>query len=250
MHNARSKPYFRLTLGCDMTRLRGFTLIELLVVIAIIAILAAILFPVFAKAREKARQASCTSNLKQLGAALAMYLQDYDECWPANNTPGYDATIEIWFPGWIANGLAPYCKNWQIFYCPSAHDQGGWQNPHDGNKRVSYCYNYFATGVAGGIPDAELTNCYAGATRVVIMWDNLGAWADAPHGTWYADWSNYLAGNASSTLCPHNGLKNWLFADGHVKAGKYDQITWDQFFGTHYLAATYQDIPMTQARPF
>ena len=66
-----------------MQRRRGFTLIELLVVIAIIAILAAILFPVFAQARDKARQAACQSNLKQLGNAVSMYLQDYDETYPA-----------------------------------------------------------------------------------------------------------------------------------------------------------------------
>src|SRR6201988_4702864 len=66
------------------TRNRGFTLIELLVVIAIIAILAAILFPVFAQAREKARQASCLSNMKQIGLGMTMYVQDYDETFPCN----------------------------------------------------------------------------------------------------------------------------------------------------------------------
>ena len=71
-----------------MQNKRGFTLIELLVVIAIIAILAAILFPVFAQAREKARQASCQSNLKQIGIAFKMYVQDYDEKWPSNHVVG------------------------------------------------------------------------------------------------------------------------------------------------------------------
>ena len=85
----------------------GFTLIELLVVIAIIAILAAILFPVFARAREKARQASCLSNVKQLNMGIQMYLQDYDEFFPIN-TP-----VRWW-------GLVyPYVKNWQIYVCPS-----------------------------------------------------------------------------------------------------------------------------------
>src|SRR5438132_10494453 len=107
---------------------RGFTLIELLVVIAIIAILAAILFPVFAQAREKARQTSCTSNLKQIGLAFKMYIQDYDERWPkcdpypnGPNTPGTTGShgTDFGWDGWISNALIPYTKNQGIYICPS-----------------------------------------------------------------------------------------------------------------------------------
>lgn len=100
----------------------GFTLIELLVVIAIIAILAAILFPVFAQAREKARQASCVSNEKQMGAALTMYRQDNDETWPPayyygdpNATGNLDASGIYQWSGFCQ----PYIKNRGIFVCPS-----------------------------------------------------------------------------------------------------------------------------------
>jgi len=94
----------------------GFTLIELLVVIAIIAILAAILFPVFARARENARRTSCLSNLKQMGLAVMMYVQDYDETYPRNQqTKDGDAThYNYW-----QNLIQPYTKNEQIFLCPS-----------------------------------------------------------------------------------------------------------------------------------
>jgi len=100
----------------------GFTLIELLVVIAIIAILAAILFPVFARAREKARETSCSSQLRQLGLALHMYAQDYDEMFP------FDAYIGNPHP-MLVTGLYPYVKNRNLFYCPSARAlEGGAQS--------------------------------------------------------------------------------------------------------------------------
>ncbi|MEI6501311.1 MAG: DUF1559 domain-containing protein [Armatimonadota bacterium] len=96
---------------------RGFTLIELLVVIAIIAILASILFPVFARAREQARKVSCASNLKQIGLACHMYAQDYDEIFPADN---HVCNSHLRLTG----ELMPYVKNTQIFYCPSAATAG------------------------------------------------------------------------------------------------------------------------------
>jgi len=129
---------------------RGFTLIELLVVIAIIAILAAILFPVFARAREKARQTSCASNLKQLGLGMLMYVQDYDECFPngrysAGGAAGPLGDGNIVHNGWawmvdtnwrnqvpsriyLRDLVSPYIKNDQLFRCPSDSRSDTWSS--------------------------------------------------------------------------------------------------------------------------
>jgi prepilin-type N-terminal cleavage/methylation domain-containing protein/prepilin-type processing-associated H-X9-DG protein len=119
-------------------RTRGFTLIELLVVIAIIAILAAILFPVFARAREKARQTSCLSNVKQLGAANLMYLSDSDETYPIGITANMVTPAAS-----VMERLDPYVKNRQVRLCPS--DPSGAVNYPalglTGMDRYSYGWN-------------------------------------------------------------------------------------------------------------
>ncbi len=137
-----------------MMRRKGFTLIELLVVIAIIAILASILFPVFARARENARRSSCLSNLKQLGLAMMQYSQDFDE----KLTPGF---IDLGTPGgytlpdgssgprWMQwyHMLYPYMKNIQIMNCPSESDVVWTRGSYTG--RIPYGYNYTSAWTIG-----------------------------------------------------------------------------------------------------
>ena len=134
-------------------RRQAFTLIELLVVIAIIAILAAILFPVFAQARAKARQTSCTSNLKQLTTGILMYVQDYDETFPCVTyenypvAPGVDWGSDTWAYNDVFVLIQPYVKNYGVFFCPDRQKfvpaSGDFCRPGNNNYQVwGYGYNW------------------------------------------------------------------------------------------------------------
>jgi prepilin-type N-terminal cleavage/methylation domain-containing protein/prepilin-type processing-associated H-X9-DG protein len=202
--------------GCVMKRRRhrGFTLIELLVVIAIIAILAAILFPVFARAREKARQASCQSNLKQIGLAIFQYAQDYDErlplAWYGPGTPWGDQDANLCKK--YLDVLEPYVKNIQIFRCPSRPDQG-WGG---GIAYRPWGYSYNCSG--GGASGRLLATIYRPANKIIMgdaLWDdwrlNPRWWSlpgSCPTADQIASWADMRG---------HFGGANYLFADGHVK---------------------------------
>lgn len=201
-------------------RRTGFTLIELLVVIAIIAILAAILFPVFARAREKARQSSCMSNLKQIGLALSAYTVDYDEkfvfdyyAYGAGISPGTGVMTNPLC--WVAP-TAPYIKNTQIFRCPS----GTGANP------LSYwsCGGLFRDKNGAAVSQASIISP-AGS---IYLYDDLdGATRDTS--VFRPFWQNnttYTATTSFSTTRkpPHNEGINALYVDGHVKFRKLQEF--------------------------
>ena len=201
---------------------KGFTLIELLVVIAIIAILAAILFPVFAKAREKARQTSCLNNLKQIGTAFLQYCQDNDERYPVywrqqlqtdTSMPGSifntsNGAVGGKYTSWMDN-IYPYIKNTQVFVCPSAvlREAGA----------PSYGYNRLVSNSAGN--PRSLGEILRPA-EIILTLDYASQYGTYANCIEYTNFKNA----PSNCVCPHNDGTNVTYCDGHSKwLNKADQ---------------------------
>lgn len=240
-------PAARRVEGVEVRRDKGFTLIELLVVIAIIAILAAILFPVFARARENARKSNCQSNLKQLGLAAIQYSQDYDE---------------MIFWGSYGNGqawgdiLQPYLKNTGVLNCPSATCKTGlntavtpnryWRRNDAGvpaNTWYSYGMNNWDDTTAPvtrgphGLAMAQVNR----PAEVIIFCDGDGA------SPFSINAGPFTAPNVQGQIASirHGDGLNFAYVDGHVKWAKYSTTSVDGGATT----ASQRDVPWNALRP-
>jgi prepilin-type N-terminal cleavage/methylation domain-containing protein/prepilin-type processing-associated H-X9-DG protein len=214
--------------NCQPRRRSGFTLIEILTVIAIIALLAAILFPVFSRAREKARATTCLSNLQQLGMAFQQYVQDAGRRYPgagefqkwgngahwvsgtnstteglAGNNAPYDLSTTHPSANIEGGALYPYVRNGDVYHCPSAKDGD--------IKRVTYSMNC----AIAGMNDVRLRT----PSEIVLLVDE----AHNNDGFFYTE-----TNNSTDTITDvHNGAGNILFTDGHAKSytnGQYPLV--------------------------
>jgi prepilin-type N-terminal cleavage/methylation domain-containing protein/prepilin-type processing-associated H-X9-DG protein len=193
-------------------RAYAFTLIELLVVVAIISILAAILFPVFARARESARRASCVSNLKQIGLGVIMYTQDYDEHYPSVNWSG--GTYR-WPSGSTSSAnpwylkTYPYVKSVQLYNCPSADASLMWDGSYSKSGLLSYGANIHFFTSSGS---QNLAGVDKPSQTVMIVDSNFQSmepfFNDGAAPWWNVD---------RALLDRHLSGSNFLFGDGHVK---------------------------------
>jgi prepilin-type N-terminal cleavage/methylation domain-containing protein/prepilin-type processing-associated H-X9-DG protein len=213
----------------------GFTLIELLVVIAIIAILAAILFPVFAQAREKARSTTCLSNFKQLGTAVTMYIQDYDGAYPLAwyPTPQYGFDVVLY----------PYVKNLGVYDCPSNKTTPRWwvgyktigiaEPKPKGSSGIpgDYAMNGDLTARGGGTDGrtglTESTiNSPANTILMTEIWDTRGGAKDGPEHEIFTTSKNDVCTRIPFKI--HQGGSNYNFCDGHAKWQRVE-ATWTQW---------------------
>ena len=205
---------------------KGFTLIELLVVIAIIAILAAILFPVFARAREKARQSSCLSNVKQLTLAMLMYVQDYDENFPYDDLDYNGSGAEDAGDGTWRGMIRPYCKNSQIFLCPSKKMagtvfDGSWD---DYGMTAGYAMNVCQwTGGAPTPPYGQALASVGDSASCILLLESDGTHSIGQE----SNTRGWLPGAYGKR---HNDGANYGFVDGHakwLKPGDVDKVSGD-----------------------